>query len=194
MKINELVTPSLGKPTAATPPGTAAKPNAMSKVMNKFTPANIKQGVQNFLTGKPKAGQSDWRSKIGGALASLNKGAGVKDYNKPNIDTEKFNSFLGLLIKDFPNKEQEITQQIKNILNNQGKDQDSKVQMVQHIINFREKNPGVTLGDFNTEFRDVLDKLDIKPQEIKMAGDDEDATAAKPPGTSTILKPTGKPF
>ena len=186
MKINELVTPSLGKPTAATPPGTAAKPNAMSKVMNKFTPANIKQGVQNFLTGKPKAGQSDWRSKIGGALASLNKGAGVKDYNKPNIDTEKFNSFLGLLIKDFPNKEQEITQQIKNILNNQGKDQDSKLAMVQHIKNFREKNPGVTLGDFNTEFRDVLDKLDIKPQEIKIAGDDEDATATKPPGTSAI--------
>lgn len=184
MKINELIPPSLGKPTAATPPGTAAKPNAMSKVMNKFTPANIKQGVQNFLTGKPKAGQSDWRSKIGGALASLNKGAGVKDYNKPNIDTEKFNSFLGLLIKDFPNKEQEITQQIKNILNNQGKDQDSKVKMVKHITNFREKNPGVTLGDFNTEFRDVLDKLDIKPQEIKIAGDDEDATAVKPPGTA----------
>lgn len=166
------------------------------KVMNKFAQAGgaVKQTVQNFLTGKPTAGQSDWRSKIGGALASLNKGAGVKDYNKPNIDTEKFNSFLGLLIKDFPNKEQEVTQQIKNILNNQGKDQDSKMAVVQHIKNFREKNPGVTLGDFNTEFRDVLDKLDIKPQEIKMAGDDEDTTAAKPPGTSPILKPTGKPF
>lgn len=156
------------------------------KVMNKFAQAGgaVKQTVQNFLTGKPTAGQSDWRSKIGGALASLNKGAGVKDYNKSNIDTEKFNSFLGLLIKDFPNKEQEITQQIKNILNNQGKDQDSKQKVVKHITNFREKNPGVTLGDFNTEFRDVLNKLDIKPQEIKIAGDDEDATVAKPPGTA----------
>ena len=192
MKIKELVTPSLSKPS--TPPGTATKPNVMSKVMNKFTPANIKQGVQNFLTGNPTPGQSDWRSKIGGALASFNKGAGVKDYGRPTIDKEKFNSFLGLLIKDHPNKEQEISQQIKNILNNQGKDQDSKLAMVKHIKNFREKNPGVTLGDFNTEFRDVLNKLDIKPQEIKMAGDDETAAAAKPPGTSAILKPTGKPF
>lgn len=163
------------------------------KVMNKF--AGIKQGVQNFLTGKPAAGQSDWRSKIGGALASLNKGAGVKDYGRPTIDTEKFNSLLGLLIKDFPDKEQEITQQIKNVLN-KGKDEASKRDLVQHIKNFREKNPGVTLGDLNTDFRDVFKKLDITPQEIRMPGDEETTTtpAAKTPGTSTILKPTGQPF
>jgi hypothetical protein len=170
------------------------------KVMNKFAQAGgaVKQTVQNFLTGKPAAGQSDWRSKIGGTLASLNKGAGVKDYSRSTIDTEKFNSFLGLLIKDFPSKEQEITQQIKNSLNNQGKDEASRKAILQHIKNFREKNPGVTLGDFNTEFRDVLNKLNVKPQEIKMAGDDDAVTAttgtAKTPGTSTILKPTGQPF
>ena len=99
MKINEVVTPSLGKPTTTKPPGT------MGKVMNKFAqaggavkqavqdfPASAKQGIQNFLN-KP-----DNISTLATDISTIGGGPGLKDYTKADKqDDSKFQDLLNIL-------------------------------------------------------------------------------------------------
>jgi len=206
MKINELVTPSLGKPTtAAKPPGT------MSKVMNKFAQAGgaVKTAVgagnaalNKFMTA-PKdtdAAKDSFASKLGGALSSMNKGAGVKDYSKTGVTKDDLNTFVGSLMQSKPrdpNFEKELAADIKTRLENP-QDGSSKTRIVKKIKDFLGKFQNITHGDFNTQFASVLKSLDIKPTEFdepkQTTTTTASGTAAKPPGTSSILKPTGQPF
>lgn len=195
MKINELVTPSLGKPTtAAKPPGT------MSKVMNKFAQAGgaVKTAVgagtaavNKFMTA-PKdtdAAKDSFASKLGGALSSMNKGAGVKDYSRTGVTKDDLNMFVGSLMQskpDDPNFEKELAAAIKTRLENP-QDNDSKNKIVDKIKTFLGNFQNITHGDFNTQFASVLKSLNIKPTEFEKP-------KAAAPGTSSILKPTGQPF
>jgi hypothetical protein len=202
MKINELVTPSLGKPTtAAKPPGT------MGKVMNKFAQAGgavktavgaANTAVNKFMTA-PKdtdAAKDSFASKLGGALASMNKGAGVKDYSKTGVTKDDLNMFVGSLMQSEPgnaNFEKELSAEIKARLDNP-QDNTSKNKIADKITNFLGKMTNITHGDFNTQFASVLKSLNIKPTDFRDPKEKTPGTAAKPPGTSSILKPTGQPF
>ena len=174
MKINELVTPSLGKPTAAKPPGT------MGKVMNKFAQAGgavktavgaANTAVNKFMTA-PKdtdAAKDSFASKLGGALGSMNKGAGVKDYSKTGVTKDDLNMFVGSLMQSAPGDasfEKELSAAIKDRLENP-QDNTSKTKIVKKINDFLEKFQNITHGDFNTQFTSVLKSLNIKPTEFK---------------------------
>jgi hypothetical protein len=175
MKINELVTPSLGKTnTAAKPPGT------MSKVMNKFAQAGgavktavgaASTAVNKFLTA-PKdtdAAKDSFASKLGGALASMNKGAGVKDYSKTGTTKDDLNIFVGSLMQSKPddaNFEKELSAAIKSRLENP-QDTTAKTIIVKKISDFLGKFQNISHGDFNTQFTSVLKSLNIKPTEFK---------------------------
>jgi hypothetical protein len=65
-----------------------------------------------------------------------------------------------------------------------------------YINKFFKANAGVTLADFNTQFRDILNKLDIKPAEIIVPKQSATPTTAATGTTSasTILSPSGEPF
>jgi len=181
MKINELVTPSLGKPTAAKPPGT------MGKVMNKFMTA-------------PKdtdAAKDSFASKLGGALGSMNKGAGVKDYSKIGVTKDDLNMFVGSMMQSKPKDagfEKELSAAIKTRLENPS-DGSAKNTIITSIEDFLRKMTNITHGDFNTQFSSVLKSLNIKPNEFE--DPKVPATAAPkttPPGQSSILQKSGKPF
>jgi len=156
---------------------------------------NVGQATQNFLYKKTPSGQFDYRSKIGSFLSKIGSGAAVKDYSKSNIDSDQFNTFLGLLSKDQSDLEQnDIEKSIKSILDN-GTDEMSRKKVIVYINKFFNANRGVTLADFNTQFRSVLDKLKIKPQDIKVPPAQPTAqTPTATQGASTILGPSGKPL
>jgi hypothetical protein len=190
MKIRELVTPSLGKTSAATPPGT------MGKVMNKFQSAgtaiktaatNTNTAINKYMTA-PIGKASTLSSKLGKTLAGLNKGAGVANYSQ-DVDKSALNDFVSVLIQTPSGKtdEPELVQSIKNILDNPA-DTASKGKVIDYIKNFRTQNAGTSHADFNTQFRSLLTKLDIKPDEFKLPRDNDAKpsapTAAKPPVTS----------
>lgn len=176
MKINELVTPSLGKPAAAKPPGT------MGKVMNKFAQAGgavktavgaANTAVNKFMTA-PKdtdAAKDSFASKLGGALGSMNKGAGVKDYSRTGVTKDDLNMFVGSLMQSAPGDasfEKELSAAIKDRLENpQDNTSTSKTKIVKKINDFLEKFQNITHGDFNTQFTSVLKSLNIKPTEFK---------------------------
>ena len=176
MKINELVTPSLGKPAAAKPPGT------MGKVMNKFAQAGgavktavgaANTAVNKFMTA-PKdtdAAKDSFASKLGGALGSMNKGAGVKDYSRTGVTKDDLNMFVGSLMQSAPGDasfEKELSAAIKDRLENpQDNTSTSKTKIVKKINDFLEKFQNITHGDFNTQFASVLKSLNIKPTEFK---------------------------
>ena len=173
MKINELVTPSLGKPTTAKPPGT------MGKVMNKFAQAGgavktavgaANTAVNKFMTA-PKdtdAAKDSFASKLGGALGSMNKGAGVKDYSKTAVSKDDLNMFVGSLMQSKPGDasfEKELSAAIKDRLENP-QDTTAKTKIVKKIRNFLGKMTNITHGDFNTQFSSVLKSLNIKPTDF----------------------------
>ena len=173
MKINELVTPSLGKPAAAKPPGT------MGKVMNKFAQAGgavktavgaANTAVNKFMTA-PKdtdAAKDSFASKLGGALGSMNKGAGVKDYSRTGVTKDDLNMFVGSLMQSAPGDasfEKELSAAIKDRLENP-QDTTAKTKIVKKIRNFLGKMTNITHGDFNTQFSSVLKSLNIKPTDF----------------------------
>ena len=197
MKINELVTPSLGKPTTAKPPGT------MGKVMNKFAQAGgavktavgaANTAVNKFMTA-PKdtdAAKDSFASKLGGALGSMNKGAGVKDYSKTAVSKDDLNMFVGSLMQSKPKDagfEKELSAAIKTRLENPS-DGSAKNTITTSIEDFLRKMTNITHGDFNTQFSSVLKSLNIKPNEFE----DPKVPATTPPGQSSILQKSGKPF
>ena len=202
MKINELVTPSLGKPTTAKPPGT------MGKVMNKFAQAGgavktavgaANTAVNKFMTA-PKdtdAAKDSFASKLGGALGSMNKGAGVKDYSRTGVTKDDLNMFVGSLMQSKPKDagfEKELSAAIKTRLENPS-DGSAKDTITTSIEDFLGKMTNITHGDFNTQFSSVLKSLNIKPNEFE--DPKVPATAAPkttPPGQSSILQKSGKPF
>jgi hypothetical protein len=186
MKINELVTPRLGTAAsaAAKPPGT------MGKVMNKFAQAgsavktavgSANTAVNKFMTA-PKdtdAAKDSFTSKLGGALASMNKGAGVKDYSKTGVSKDDLNMFVGSLMQSKPddaNFEPELSAAIKSRLENPS-DATAKATITKSITNFLGKMDNITHGDVNTQFASVLKSLNIKPTDFK-------DPKTKTPGTS----------
>ncbi len=184
MKINELVTPSLGKPAAAKPPGT------MNKVMNKFASAAgaVKTGVQaantavnKFMTA-PKdtdAAKDSFASKLGGALGSMNKGAGVKDYNRSAVTKDDLNMFVGSLMQSEPDNagfEKDLSDAIKSRLENP-QDTDAKLNITNKIIKFLGKFKNISHGDFNTQFSSVLKSLNIKPTDFRPKTQSPSSTA-----------------
>lgn len=200
MKIRELVTPSLGKTSAATPPGT------MGKVMNKFQSAastvktsvgTANTAINKYMTA-PIGKVSTLSSKLGKTLAGLNKGAGVASYSQ-DVDKSALNDFVSVLIQTDSGKadEPELVQSIKNILDNPA-DTASKNNVIDKIKKFRTQNVGTSHSDFNTQFRSLLTKLDIKPDEFKLPRDNQseptEPTASTATGKSTILQKSGKPF
>jgi hypothetical protein len=191
MKINQIISEAPAAPAAAAQSATQPQTTPQQTFGQK-----VGQSVNNFLYKKSQPGKIDYRSKIGGVLSKIGSGAGVKDYNKPSVDSEKFNDFLALLSKGLTDYEQDhIEKNMKNILD-KGGDETSKRKILPFINNFFKANPGVTLADFNTQFRSVLDKMNIKPAEIKVPQQSATPTTAATGTTSasTILSPSGKPF
>ena len=187
MKINELVTPSLGKPTTAKPPGT------MGKVMNKFAQAGgavktavgaANTAVNKFMTA-PKdtdAAKDSFASKLGGALGSMNKGAGVKDYSKTAVSKDDLNMFVGSMMQSKPKDagfEKELSAAIKTRLENPS-DGSAKKYITTSIEDFLGKMTNITHGDFNTQFSSVLKSLNIKPTEFKDPKEKTPGTAVNP--------------
>jgi hypothetical protein len=191
MKINQIISEAPAAPAAAAQSATQPQTTPQQTFGQK-----VGQSVNNFLYKKSQPGKIDYRSKIGGVLSKIGSGAAVKDYNKPSVDSEKFNDFLALLSRDLPDYEQnDIEKNIKNILD-KGSDAVSKQKVLVYIKKFFKANAGVTLSDFNTQFRSVLDKMNIKPTEIKVPQQSATPTTAATGTTSasTILSPSGKPF
>jgi hypothetical protein len=191
MKINQIISEAPAAPAAAAQSATQPQTTPQQTFGQK-----VGQSVNNFLYKKSQPGKIDYRSKIGGVLSKIGSGAGVKDYNKPSVDSEKFNDFLALLSRDLPDYEQnDIEKNIKNILD-KGSDAVSKQKVLVYIKKFFKANAGVTLSDFNTQFRSVLDKMNIKPTEITVPQQSAKPTTAATGTTSasTILSPSGKPF
>ena len=184
MKINELVTPSLGKPTAAKPPST------MGKVMNKFAQAggavktaanNANTAVNKFMTAPQDtdAAKDSLANKLGGALDSFNKGPGVGTVNKTAVSKDDLNMFVGSLMQsktDDTSFEPKLAAAIKKRLENP-QDATAKATITKSITNFLGKMDNITHGDVNTQFASVLKSLNIKPTDFH-------DPKTKPPGTS----------
>ncbi len=172
------------------------------KVMNKFAAPNnlaykagqqvgkIGSAVGNFFTAQPQKGQTSLAGVIGGALDDLNKGAKSVDFSKKGVDTDGLDNFASLLVSaDKDNKN--IVPAMKRALErnpNSPVDTNDKA-IILSAIRELSKTPGLKFdkGDFNTDYRSILQKLQISPNDIP-----DDVTnppapgpaAAKPPGTS----------
>jgi hypothetical protein len=115
------------------------------------------------------AAKDSFASKLGGALGSMNKGAGVKDYSKTGVTKDDLNMFVGSLMQSAPGDasfEKELSAAIKDRLENP-QDNTAKTKIVKKINDFLEKFQNITHGDFNTQFTSVLKSLNIKPTEFK---------------------------
>jgi len=187
MKINQITSEA---PAAAAQSATQPQTTPQQTFGQK-----VDQSVNNFLYKKSKPGEVDYRSKIGGVLSKIGSGAAVKDYSKSNIDSDQFNTFLGLLSKGQSDLEQnDIEKSIKSILDHPT-DEVSRKKVIVYINKFFNAEKGVTLADFNTQFRSVLDKLGIKPEKITVPPAQTTAqTPTATQGASTILGPSGKPL
>lgn len=184
------------------------------KVMNKFAAPNnlaykagqqvgkIGSAIGNFFTAQPQKGQTSLSGVIGGALDDLNKGAKPVDFNKKGLDSDALNDFASLLVNaDKDNKD--IVPAMKRALErnpNSPVDLNDK-KIIVNAIEKLSKTPGLKFdkGDFNTDYQAILKQLQITPNDlpndaINTPPPETSTATAKPPGTSTILKPTGKPF
>jgi hypothetical protein len=186
MKISELVTPSLGAAQATAPASTGVKP---TKVMNKFMSKAAQAGssIKNYMTGQPS--KDSLSGKLGGALASMNK-VGVADYSKTGTTKDNLNQFASVLMQaDTP--EADVVAPMKLLLANP-QDATAKKQVIDNIEKLlADPRFDISHADFNSEYRTILNKFNIKPQDFK---DTKSATTQKQPGTSTILNPKGNPF
>ena len=170
---------------------------AAQKVMNKFAAptqglayqagqqvGKIGSAIGNFFTKNPEKDKVSAAGAIGGALDQLNTGAKPVDFSKKGPDTDKLNDFASLLVSvDKDNKE--IVPAMKRALErnpNSPVDTNDKA-IILSAIRQLSKTPGLEFdkGDFNTDYRGILQQLQITPNDIP---DTITNPAAKPPGTA----------
>jgi hypothetical protein len=156
---------------------------AVQKVMNKFAApsqglayqagqktAQVGSAIGNFFTKQPEKDKVSAAGAIGGALDQLNTGAKPTDFSKKGLDTEKFNDFASLLVTADPKNKANILAAMQRILqkdpNTVADTQDKNIIIAAIKELSQTKNLEFSKGEFNSDYRAVLQKLDIGPESI----------------------------